>query len=100
MILYIRRNYWLILRARKVKFFVRVFSYLGNEDVNASMLVIPPELVDGVSSMQYYLVFHYILSVSAPARGLMQPHCSPEQLVLQYHIIINPGPLFYLDMLI
>jgi hypothetical protein len=51
MILYISSNYWLILRARKVKFFVRVFSYLGNEDVNASMLVIPPELIDGISSM-------------------------------------------------
>jgi len=60
--------------------------YLGNEDVDASMLVIPTKLIDGISSMQYYLVFHYVLSVSAPAWSLVQPHCSPEQLVLQYYI--------------
>ena len=54
-------------------------QYLGDEDVDAGVLVVPAELVDGLAGAERHLV---PLDVLPPARRLVQPRRRSQQLIL------------------
>ncbi|KAF0921883.1 hypothetical protein E2562_020343 [Oryza meyeriana var. granulata] len=62
--------------------------YLGDEDVDAGVLVVLAELVDGLAGAEHHLV---LLDVLMAAQRLEQPRHALEQLVL-FHLFLLSLP--------
>jgi len=55
---------------------------LGNKDVEAGMLVVPPELVTAVFCTQGLAIVLNVLEECVILGGSPQPCCPPQQLIL------------------